>query len=115
MATETRELSRDEWKGFFDDFSRNLADLTATVEVEGADVGAQTEAERLHLTGITYDDGDDIVVIGLDAPGGLKEEAERVIYDPRTIYLATEDGGAATFDIEDAEGHKTLVRLEPAG
>ena len=78
-------------------------------------VGDQIEAERLHLTGITYDDGDDIVVIGLDAPGGTKEEAERVIYDPRTIYLATEDGGAATFDIEDAEGHKTLVRLEPAG
>ncbi|HEY4427696.1 MAG TPA: DUF5335 family protein [Solirubrobacteraceae bacterium] len=113
MADETRELQRAEWKTYFDDFSRDLGDFQATVEVDGRDIGAQTEAEGVRLAGITYDDGDDIVVIGLDAPGGIQEEVERIISEPQTIYVATEDGGATTFDIEDAEGHKTLVRLEP--
>ena len=30
-------------------------------------------------------------------------------------YLASGEDGQSTIDVEDAEGHKTLVRLEPAG
>jgi len=113
MAISTREIPQSEWRGYFDDFSRDLQDLVATVEVTGRDVGAQVEAERPLLTGITYDDGDDIVVIGLDAPGGLREDLEHVVYQPQKIYVAEEDG-VTIFDIEDSEQVKTLVRLEPA-
>ncbi len=114
MALETRELPHEQWRKYFDDFSRDLDGLAATVEVAGRDIGAQTEANRLLLTGITYDDGDDIVVIGLDAQGGLVEELEHIVYQPKKIYVASEEGGTTTLDIEDAEGHQTLVRLEPA-
>src|SRR6267378_7810673 len=113
MATTTREIQRSEWRTYFDDFSRDLEDLVATVEVAGKDVGAQVEAERPLLTGITYDDGDDIVVIGLDAPGGLAEDLEHIVYHPQKIYVAEEDD-VTVFDIEDSEELKTLVRLEPA-
>jgi hypothetical protein len=65
------------------------------------------------LTGITYDDGDDIVVIGLDAPGGTQEDLEHIVYHPQKIYIA-EEGDTVVFDIEDSEETKTLVRLEPA-
>jgi hypothetical protein len=115
MAIETRELARDDWKTYFDDFSRDLDRLVATVEVAGDDVGAQIEAQRLVLTGITYDNKDDILVIGLDAEGGLKEEVEHIVSQPQKIYLASGEDGQSTIDVEDAEGHKTLVRLEPAG
>jgi hypothetical protein len=115
MVPVTRELSREEWGTYFTDFSRDLDTLAATVEVAGRDVGAQTEADRLVLTGITYDRGDDIVVIGLDAEGGIVEEVEHIVYQPQKIYVASEEDGTTTFDIEDAEGHQTLVRLEPAG
>jgi Family of unknown function (DUF5335) len=113
MATTTREIPKSEWRGYFDDFSRDLRDLVATVEVAGKDVGAQVEAERPLLTGITYDDGDDILVIGLDAPGGIQEDLERIVYHPQKIYVAEEDM-VTIFDIEDSEQVQTLVRLEPA-
>ncbi|MCW3029090.1 MAG: hypothetical protein JWN81_2301, partial [Solirubrobacterales bacterium] len=113
MATTTREIPQTEWRGYFDDFSRDLQDLVATVEVAGKDVGAQVEAERPLLTGITYDDGDDIVVIGLDAPGGIQEDLEHIVYHPQKIYVAEEDG-VTIFDIEDSEQVQTLVRLEAA-
>jgi hypothetical protein len=113
MALETRELPHEQWRKYFDDFSRDLDSLAATVEVAGRDVGAQTEADRLLLTGITYDDRDDIVVIGLDAEGGLTEELEHIVYQPQKIYVASDEAGSTTFDIEDAERHQTLVRLEP--
>lgn len=114
MASTTREIPRAEWRSYFDDFSRNLPDLLATVEVVGKEIGAQVEAERPVLTGITYDDGDDIVVIGLDAPGGLPEDLERIVYHPQKIYVEEEDG-MTIFDIEDSEEQQTLLRLEPAG
>ena len=88
MALATREIPRSEWRGYFDDFSRDLDELRATVEVDGAAVGAQIEAERPLLRGITYDDGDDIVVIGLDASGESGEDLEHIVYKPQTIYLA---------------------------
>ena len=91
-----------------------LGELVATLEVAGEDVGAQVEAEKARLTGITYDNKDDILVIGLDAIGGTSEDLERVVEKPQAIYLETEDGGVMTFDIEDAEGHKTLLRRRRA-
>jgi len=113
MATSTRKIPRSEWRVYFDDFSRELGELVATLEVTGEEVGAQVEAENARLTGITYDNKDDILVIGLDAIGGTSEDVERVIDKPQTIYLETQDGGALTFDVEDAEGGKTLIRLTP--
>jgi Family of unknown function (DUF5335) len=114
MALTTRELAREEWPGYFDDFSRNLDTLVATVEVAGREIGDQIEADRLMLTGISYDRKDDIVVIGLDAQGGVSEELEHIVYKPQKIYIATGDGEPTVFDIADAEGQQTLVRLEPS-
>ncbi|HMD51782.1 MAG TPA: DUF5335 family protein [Solirubrobacteraceae bacterium] len=115
MAPTTREIPKSDWRSYFDAFSRDLDDLLATVEVDGVEVGAQIEAERPVLRGITYDDGDDIVVIGLDASGEAGEDLERIIYSPQTIFLLTGDGGQMVFDVKDAEGTQTLVRLEPVG
>jgi hypothetical protein len=113
MAISTREIPKPEWRGYFDDFSRDLRATRATVEVAGREIGAQVEADRPLLTGITYDDGDDIVVIGLDAPGGIQEDLEHIVYHPTKIYVAEEDS-MTVFDFEDAEQVQTLVRLEPA-
>jgi hypothetical protein len=111
MATSTREIPRAEWRTYFDAFSRNLEPLVATLEVSGEEVGAQIEADTAKLRGITYDDKDDILVIGLDSIGGSSEDVERVVSAPQTIYLETLDGGALNFDVEDGEGVKTLLRL----
>jgi Family of unknown function (DUF5335) len=114
MAPSTREIPRPEWSGYFDSFSRDLDELVATLEVVGEEIGAQTEAENARLLGITYDDKDDILVIGLDPIGGITEELERIVDKPQAIFLETDDEqGTLTFDVEDREGQKTLLRLAP--
>jgi Family of unknown function (DUF5335) len=114
MAKGSRQIPRSEWRQYFDDFSRNLPALVASIEVDGPETGAQIEAERGLLTGISYDDRDDIVVIVLDAPGGTREDLERNVSQPQQIYVADDEAGETVVDIEDAEGNKTLVRIEPA-
>lgn len=113
MSQITQEVPRDGWRSFFDDLSRGLKTVEATVEVDGPEIGAQIEAEHLVLTGVSYDSGDDIFVIGLDAPGGDPEELERVIDHPQRIFVEGEfpESGMA-IAIEDAGGNRTIVTLE---
>lgn len=113
MAHLTREIARESSRPYFDDLSRELGTVEATVEVEGADLGAQVEADRLLLTGLSYDDRDDILVVGLDAPGGTREDLEHLIHAPRRVLVDTAEGILPTaIDIQDADGYHTLVQLQ---
>jgi hypothetical protein len=114
MPATTQGIPRDAWRGYFDELSRVLTTTEATVEVAGRDLGAQIAAERLLLTGITYDHKDDIVVIGLDAPGGDPEEYQHLVEHPRRILVAAGEAGELSIDIEDGEGHQHIVRIENA-
>jgi hypothetical protein len=113
MSTITDEIPRDAWRRYFDDLSKRLVTVEATVEVDGRDLGAQIAVERLLLEGITYDDRDDALVIAFDVPGGDPDAYEHVIEAPQRIFVATGDSLDVTIDVEDAEQHKTIVRLEP--
>lgn len=116
MADNTREIPRDTWRAYFDDLSRHLGTVEATVEIQGQDLGpgAHVEAENLILTGISYDDRDDVLVIGLDAPGGTQEDLEHLVSQPQRIILDDAEGDIpSTIDVEDGEGHRTLVQLRP--
>ena len=114
MATTTQELPRETWRPYFDELSKVLGTVKGTVEVVGRNVGAQIEAEQLVLTGISYDDRDDVLVIGLDAPGKPEEDLERMVERPRQIMVATSETSPEemTIDIEDAGGDQTIVHLE---
>ena len=112
-----REIQREEWQRYFEDFSRGQPDFLANVEVLGGELGAETEAAGTHLAAITYDRKDDIVVIGLDgAADAIAEEVEHVIDRPQRITVDEEEGeGSIAFEIEDAEGVRTVLRLDRAG
>jgi hypothetical protein len=117
MATETQAVPRETWREYFDRLSKVMGTVKATVEITGPDVGDQFLSEEpLVLLGITYDDGDDILVIALDAPGGHREELEHIISRPQTIYatgtpdLQTE----LALDIADGEGNQTIVTIKRA-
>jgi hypothetical protein len=112
MAATTQEIPREAWRGYFDEFSRTLGTAEATIEVSGRDLGDQITAERLVLTGMTYDDRDDVFVIGLDAPGGDPEEYQHLVEHPQKVLVATGlDDVELAFDIADAEDHQHIVRL----
>jgi hypothetical protein len=111
---ETDELARDRWRVYFDELSRTLATTRATVEIDAPDLGAQVQAEGLLLSGISYDDRDDVLVIDL-SPGGPAESLEHLISSPQRIEVETSEGILpSTIEVEDAEGQQTLVRLEAA-
>ncbi len=112
MALSTQEIQREEWKRYFDDFSRDLRTTIASIEVISLDTGAQVEAERGTLTGVSYDDRDDVLVITLEAEGGAGD-LERTVSSPQKVYVGS-DGPTTVLDVEDAEGMKTLVRMGPA-
>ncbi len=115
MAHEDTELPREDWNEYFNSFSRGLGAVQATVEVDGEDLGAQIVADRLVLTGISYDYKDHILVIGLVAPEHEPgEDIEHIVDAPRRIVLDTTAIVPDTIDVEDAEGHRTLIELSPA-
>jgi Family of unknown function (DUF5335) len=114
MAHSTRELPRESWRTYFDDLSRELGTIRTTVEVDGRDIGAQIEAEGLLLTGISYDDRDDVLVVGLGGPQRDLEEVEHFVGSPQRILVDGEEGALPeTIDVEDADGHRTLVMMHP--
>jgi hypothetical protein len=113
MPTTTQELPRESWQGYFDTLSRTLPATNVTVEVAGKDLGAQVEASEVSLTGITYDRKDDVLVVGLDAPGGQREELEHLVEHPRQIFVAT-DATRTAIDIVDGEDRQTIIRMAPA-
>jgi Family of unknown function (DUF5335) len=110
MAGTSQELARASWREYFDELSRTLGTVEVTVEVAGRDVGDQIAAERLVLTGITYDDKDDVLVVGLDSP----EEYEHIIDAPQQVYVATRDDGLTTYEVTDAEGRQHLIHVKQA-
>jgi hypothetical protein len=109
--TPTTELPRDTWRSYFDDFSRHLPALEAKVEVDGDDVGGQIIAENMLLTGLTYDDRDDVFVIGLAREG--KEVFEHLVQRPQQILVTATDT-LESVDVKDAEQRQTIVYLTPA-
>ena len=112
MADAMQELPRESWRTYFDGLSRQLGTVEATVEIDGSDLGAQVEAESLLLTGISYDDRDEVLAISLAEPGSPRDGVEHMVQQPRRIAVGGTDAMLpAAIEAEDAEGVRTLVEL----
>jgi hypothetical protein len=114
MAVATHEVPREAWRLYFDELTDLMGTVEATVEVVGHDVGAQVADERQILTDITYDDRDDVIIVGLDTPSSPTDRVEHLIEHPQQVLVATGQPAPleVTFDIEDGEHHQWLIRLE---
>lgn len=114
MATDTHEIPREAWGSYFDELTGALGTIEATVEVVGRDVGDQFLAEHHVLTDMTYDDADDALVVGLDAPGPPPERAELRIEHPQRVFVTTGEPPPLelTFDVVDGEQHQWLLHME---
>jgi hypothetical protein len=112
MAHETQEIPRDRWRTYFDDLSRSLGAVEATIEIEGSDLGAQVEAEQLLLSGISYDDRDEVLVIALGGRPGASGDLEHMVQQPRRIVVDSAGAAPPTMiEVEDADGLRTLIEL----
>ena len=114
MAVATQKISRETWRLYFEKLTDVLGTVEATVEVVGQDVGAQVADERQILTDITYDDRDDVIIVGVEARGSTVNRVEHLIERPQQVHVATGEPAPleVTLDIEDGERHQWLIRLE---
>ena len=112
----TREIPRDEWKTFLDSFSRQHEGWLATLEVLGADIGAQQEARDLPLEGVTASSRDgapETIVISLG--NTADDHVTHTITKPTRVWLEqTPQGANAALEIESADQVKTLLRFRSA-
>ena len=62
------------------------------------------------LTGISYDHKDDVLVIGLDTPGGVPEGVEHIVDHPQRVMVTSMEDSSTVIDVDDAERHQTIIR-----
>jgi len=112
MAETTREIPQADWAPYFDALGKIEPAPTVSVEVDGAEIGAQVETGEVALVAISYDHRDDVLVIGLSQSG--HEQLEHLVYNPRQIYVLEDEDSVSTIDVQDADGSKTLILFGPS-
>ena len=113
---KTQEISRAEWPGFFDGFSRDHEGAQVTLEVFGSEIGDQIEGRDLTLEGITAElsgAGDRIGIMITATPDGHLTHS---IAAPTQVSVEqTDEGSNALLAIKSKDGLTALLRLRPSG
>jgi hypothetical protein len=111
-----RELQRTDWGAFFEELNRRMergTNYEATIELATEEI-VGPEAERLPLTGITYEDGDDEIAVGVGGRGGrFPAVLWHFVENPRQVWVQEEGDEPSTIAIRSEDGSLTLVRLYP--
>ena len=111
----TQEIPREKWATFLDTFSRQHEGWVSTLEILGADIGAQQEVLNLPLEGISA--SRDIVpeTIAISLGKEAEDHVTHTITSPTRIWLEQTSKGADTaLEIESAGDVKTLLRFRSA-
>ena len=110
---ETKEIPRDQWRSFFDVFSRQHEGWLATLEIFGPEIGAQQEAWQLPLAGVTFESrGSEPETITIDLGKTPEDHVSHTISQPVHVWLEqTTEGANAALEIESADETKALLRF----
>jgi hypothetical protein len=101
---QTREIEKDNWRSFFDQVSWTLQGKLIQIEVDSLELGAQIEADKLSLNGLTYDSKDDTFVISTD-------EIEHVMRSPQQIFVADGTEGINSLKVRTADGTEHIINF----
>ena len=110
----TREIIRDEWSSFFDQFSRMHQGKRVNVQTMGGEVGVQSNATNLPLMGVVAEPpggGGSIAVMAWESPDA---HVTHTIARPSHVRVAEwNDAESAAVQIEAEGGWTTLVQVGP--
>ena len=112
---ETREIIRNQWQPFMEDFNRQHQGEIAAIQVIGEEIGAQYAAESLPFVGITSEDtgsekGTLAILLGTEP----NDHVEHRISAPTHLWVtSTRDRVKDTLEIEAADGTKTILQVQP--
>src|SRR5262245_4286858 len=109
---QTREIPREQWIKYFDNFSKNHDGWIVTVEVLGSDLGDQEEASGLPLVGISADVKARENRIEIIVGGRPDADLTRFIDTPKSVWVK-ESGipGDEAIEVESEDGIKTLLNF----
>lgn len=105
MATE--QLAKSDWKTYFDDVSRALADKQAEIEVNSLTFGSQMEAHWSPLLGITYDPRSDVLEV-------IVEGTDHLIFHPRAVFVERDGAELKSLQVTDDDDTRQIIRLRQA-
>lgn len=110
---QTKEIPKDEWPKFLDNFSRTHEGWLVTLEIVGTELGAQVQERELALQGLVDDwdeiHGDQIVIMFGEKPD---DHITHRIENPTQVSLEQTDGGAdVALAIKSADGVMALLRF----
>jgi hypothetical protein len=111
----TREIPRQEWKGFLEGYSREHQEALTTVEVFGAELGDQTEARDLPLVELSLAEAGSEAG-SLEIMLGKRPDAHLThnVVSPQHLFVRTGEGGEEDLEIQAADGTRTLIRIRAA-
>ncbi len=107
---QTRTVSPDGYKTFFDSLSRAYAGSTATLEFLADDLGAQHEVDEQPLSGISYDK------TGLELHFLARDGSHLVHRIPRPKRIELEEGDSGLIEALaiDSDGDpRAVLRFHP--
>jgi hypothetical protein len=108
----TRDIPREQWVRFFDDFSKNHEGWVVTLEVLGSDLGDQEEATGLPLVGISADLKDRENRVEIIVGGKPDVDVTRFINTPKSVWVKEPTmPGDEAIEIESEDGTKTLLNF----
>ncbi len=109
MNNETQEIERGEWAAFADNFTKQHAGASATLEMVGTDVGDQYAAENLPFVGMTLErKGSDAGALTLMLGTEGNDHLERLIAGPKSLKVHVTPAGETVLEIM-AEDEPTLL------
>lgn len=103
----TFSLEKERWQSYFDNFSRVMEPVPASLEIVAKEIGDQKEAENLTLEGITYDPKDDVLEIQ------LSDRVDHLIHGPQEVHITETDDGFSSMEVVDKDGTKHILLLNP--
>ena len=105
-----REIPREEWVKFFDDFSKQHENWIVSWEVLGCDIGDQEKTTRLPLVGIAAELKGRIPRIEIMVGGRLDVHVTQIIENPRRVRFKEPDRpGHEAIEVEIDDGRVTLI------
>lgn len=110
---KTRQIPKEEWGTFFDNFSRRHDGWMVTLEILDTEIGAQVEGRELTLKGIVdeWDEikGNEIMVMVGTRPD---DHVTHTIANATEVSLEQTDGGAdVALAIKSSDGTTALLRF----
>jgi uncharacterized protein DUF5335 len=109
---QTRDIPREQWIKFLDDFSKRHKGWIVTLEILGSDIGDQHEANNLPLVGISADVKARENRVEIIVGGRPDADMTHFIERPKHIWVKEPSvSGDEAIEVESEDGIKTILNF----